>query len=72
MLTIQCFKVYDMFLMITNFGPGGKTRVLVSYIYDNAFVSRDFGYASAVSMVLFALVLVVTLIQYSGNLKKEA
>lgn len=72
MLTIQCFKVYDMFLMITNFGPGGKTRVLVSYIYDNAFVSRDFGYASAVSMVLFGLVLLVTLIQYRGNAKMDA
>lgn len=72
MLTIQCFKVYDMFLMITNFGPGGRTRVLVSYIYDNAFVSRDFGYASAVSMVLFALVLLVTLIQYRGNRKMNA
>ena len=71
MLTIQCFKVYDMFLMITNFGPGGRTRVLVSYIYDNAFVSRDFGYASAVSMVLFALVLLVTLVQYHGNSKLD-
>ena len=71
MLTIQCFKVYDMCLMITNFGPGGRTRVLVSYIYDNAFVSRDFGYASAVSMVLFALVLLVTLVQYHGNSKLD-
>lgn len=67
MLTIQCFKVYDIFLMITNFGPGGKTRVLVSYIYDNAFVSRNFGYASAVAMVLFALVLIVTLVQFRGQ-----
>lgn len=67
MLTIQCFKVYDIFLMITNFGPGGKTRVLVSYIYDNAFVSRDFGYASAIAMVLFALVLLVTLVQFRGE-----
>ncbi len=63
MLTIQCFKVYDIFLMITNFGPGGRTRVLVSYIYEKAFTSRNFGYASAVSMVLFLLVLIVTLIQ---------
>ena len=69
MLTIQCFKVYDIFLMITNFGPGGKTRVLVSYIYDNAFVSRNFGYASAVAMVLFALVLIVTLVQFRGEQK---
>lgn len=67
MLTIQCFKVYDIFLMITNFGPGGKTRVLVSYIYDNAFTSRSFGYASAIAMVLFGLVLIVTLVQFRGE-----
>lgn len=67
MLTIQCFKVYDIFLMITNFGPGGKTRVLVGYIYDMAFTSRNFGYASAIAMVLFVLVLIVTLIQFRGE-----
>lgn len=67
MVVIQCFKVYDIFLMITNFGPGGKTRVLVSYIYDLAFTNKDYGYASAVSMVLFALVLIVTLVQFRGQ-----
>lgn len=67
MLTIQSFKVYDIFLMITNFGPGGATRVLVSYVYDNAFVSRNFGYASAVAMILFLLVLAVTLVQFRGQ-----
>lgn len=67
MLTIQCFKVYDIFLMITNFGPGGKTRVLVGNIYEAAFTSRNFGYASAIAMVLFALVLLVTLVQFRGE-----
>ena len=41
----------------------------VPYIYDNAFVSRNFGYASAVAMVLFALVLIVTLVQFRGEQK---
>lgn len=67
MLTIQCFKVYDIFLMITNFGPGGKTRVLVGNIYEAAFTSRNFGYASAIAMVLFVLVLIVTLVQFRGE-----
>lgn len=67
MLTIQCFKVYDIFLMITNFGPGGKTRVLVGNIYEAAFTSRNFGYASAMAMILFILVLIVTLIQFRGE-----
>jgi len=67
MLTIQCFKVYDIFLMITNFGPGGKTRVLVGNIYEAAFTSRKFGYSSAMAMILFILVLIVTLIQFRGE-----
>ena len=67
MLTIQCFKVYDIFLMITNFGPGGKTRVLGGNIYEAAFTSRNFGYASAMAMILFILVLIVTLVQFRGE-----
>ncbi|MCI1956075.1 MAG: sugar ABC transporter permease [Oscillospiraceae bacterium] len=64
MVTIQCFKVYDIVLMITNGGPGTKTQVLVFYIYNVAFNNWDLGYASAISMVLFVLVLVVTLVMF--------
>lgn len=69
-LTINCFKVYDQIFMITQGGPGTKTLVLVYHIYQTAFVTaNDFGYASAISMVLFALVLLVTLIQFRGEKK---
>lgn len=69
-LTINCFKVYDQIYMITQGGPGTKTLVLVYHIYQTAFVtSNDYGYASAVSMVLFALVLLVTIVQFKGEKK---
>lgn len=69
-LTINCFKVYDQIYMITQGGPGTKTLVLVYHIYQTAFVtSNDYGYASAVSMVLFALVLLVTMVQFKGEKK---
>lgn len=67
MLTINAFKVYDRVLMITEGGPGTETLVLVYHIYDNAFVQNQFGYASAIAMVLFILVLAVTLIQFRGE-----
>jgi multiple sugar transport system permease protein len=67
-LTINCFKVYDLIYMITQGGPGTSTLVLVYHIYQTAFVtSNDYGYASAISMVLFALVLLVTIIQFKGE-----
>lgn len=64
MLTIQSFKVFDQIYMITQGGPGTSTLVLVYHIYNEAFISWDLGYASMVALVLFALVLGVTIIQF--------
>lgn len=72
MLIIQCFKVYDVVYMITQGGPGTATLVLVYDIYNKAFVNSTFGMASAEALVLFALVLTVTLVQFSIEKKKEA
>ena len=68
MLTISSFKVYDQMYMITQGGPGNATMTLVYDIYKVAFVnSPRYGYASAISMVLFVLVLIVTIIQFKGS-----
>ncbi|HKM08149.1 MAG TPA: sugar ABC transporter permease [Sphaerochaeta sp.] len=71
MLTIQCFKVYDIVYMITQAGPGTATLVLVYDIYNKAFISWNLGSASAVAMVLFILVLTVTLVQFQGEKKMK-
>ncbi len=67
MLTINCFKVYDIAVMLAGGGDGKlstSATVLVYYIYQNAFNYWDLGYSSAIAMVLFVLVLVVTLVQF--------
>ena len=64
MLTISCFKVFDLIYTMTEGGPGRATNVLVMHIYQSAFTEYKFGYASAVAMVLFVMVLVITLIQF--------
>lgn len=70
MLTINCFKVYDIIYMITQGGPGTSTLVLVYHIYQTAFVTKgDYGYASAISMVLCAMVLIVTIVQFRSEQK---
>ncbi|MDD7201742.1 MAG: sugar ABC transporter permease [Sphaerochaetaceae bacterium] len=71
MLIVQCFKVYDIVYMITQGGPGTATLVMVYDIYNKAFVNSTFGLASAEAMVLFLLVLVVTLVQFSVQKKRE-
>lgn len=72
MLTISSFKVYDQMYMITQGGPGNATITLVYDIYNVAFVNTPkYGYASAISMVLFVLVLIVTLIQFKGSSSQQ-
>ncbi len=74
MLTINCFKVYDIAIMLAGGGDGRlgtSSTVLVYYIYQKAFVEWDLGYSSAIAMVLFLLVLVVTLIQFRGEAKMD-
>ncbi len=72
MLTIQCFKVYDQIYMIAQGGPGTSTLVLVYHIYNTAFISWNLGYASAISLALFVMVLIITFIQFRGEKKFAA
>lgn len=69
MLTIQCFKVFDLVYCMTQGGPGNATKTIVNYIYDKAFINWELGPASAGAIILFAVVLVITLIQFSGEKK---
>ena len=65
MLIITCFKIYDVVAIMTEGGPGRSTKMLVTYIYDEAFANFNYGVASAIAMVLLVIVLVFTLIQFS-------
>jgi multiple sugar transport system permease protein len=64
MLTIQGFKVFDLVYVMTGGGPGRATNVLVFTIWDRAFIYSQFGYSSAVAMVLLAIVLFITVVQF--------
>lgn len=58
------FQVFTPAFLLTNGGPGSTTRVLPLFIFENAFGNLRMGYASAASMVLFALLLGLTLVQF--------
>lgn len=69
---IGSFQVFDLVYTITNGGPAHSTETVVSYIYNKAFTTgNDLGYATAMSEVLFAVIMVVTIILYSRMLKQE-
>ena len=64
--------MYDIVYMLAG-GSNGvineSTIVLVYHIYEEAFRNWNLGYASAVAMVLFLLVLAVTIVQFRGEKK---
>ena len=61
--TIFAFKLFVQPHLITHGGPLGSTQTLILMLYDEAFTIGRYGKASAVAVVFFLIVLVVTLIQ---------
>lgn len=71
-LVINSFKVYDIFINLfagADNQLNDSTRVMVYQIYNTAFRSLDYGYASAMAIVLFLLVLGITIVQFRGEKK---
>lgn len=64
MTIIGSFQVFDTVAVTTDGGPVNSSNVLQLYIYDMAFGRFQFGYASALSVALLAILLVVTILQY--------
>jgi len=58
---IGAFQVFQTVYMMTGGGPADSTRVLVYYLWQVAFDRVELGYASAIAVVIFAAVLVLTL-----------
>jgi multiple sugar transport system permease protein/alpha-1,4-digalacturonate transport system permease protein len=71
MLTISSFKVFDLVQVMTEGGPGRSTLVLSQLIFREGITQGRFGYSSAVSMVLFVIVLTVTLVQFRLQRRSE-
>ena len=61
---IGALQVFDTIIVLTRGGPGDATRSVVLYIYEIAFRRFDMGYAAAVSMTLFAIILALTVLQF--------
>lgn len=71
---IASFNVFGQVYVMTGGGPAGSTRVLIQYIYETGFKYFKMGYSSAMSYILFAIILLVSLLQYVllGRKKEDA
>ncbi|MDO5067408.1 MAG: sugar ABC transporter permease [Propionibacteriaceae bacterium] len=64
MTIIGSFQVFDTVAVTTSGGPVNSSRVLQLYIYDMAFGRFQFGYASALSVGLLVILVIITVLQY--------
>ncbi|MBA0217252.1 MULTISPECIES: carbohydrate ABC transporter permease [Pectobacterium] len=62
---IRGFRVFAEIYASTGGGPSGSTEVVMTQIYKAGFVQFDYGYASAVSFVLFIFTVLLTLIHFA-------
>lgn len=67
MLIIAAFQLFDQAYVLTQGGPGNSTITLVYYIYNTGFGGLQMGYASAISFILFLIILVVSIINSRIN-----
>ena len=75
LLTIASFKIFDLIIVLSPGGtsaPNQATVVLSQFIYQKGFIESKFGYASAAAVVLFAICLGATVIQFFINKKRSA
>ncbi|GAA2869129.1 carbohydrate ABC transporter permease [Nonomuraea rubra] len=68
---VASLKVFDQIYLMTGGGPQDSTRPIIEYAYDVGFTGYRTGYASAVSYILFALIVIVSLAQLRLFRKRE-
>ncbi|MGW7289634.1 carbohydrate ABC transporter permease [Streptomyces sp. NPDC054847] len=60
---LASLKIFDQVYIMTGGGPDESTRPILQYVYQQGFTGYRIGYASAVSYIFFALILIVSLVQ---------
>ncbi len=60
-------KTYPLVFALTEGGPGRATTFAVQKIYETAFQQNKMGYASAMTMIIFAILALITLLQFRLN-----
>lgn len=74
MRIVDVYKVVEVVFILTFGGPGLETELLALHVYKTAFTAQNLGYASAISMLLLAIVslLSVAVLTFSNPLKEKS
>jgi ABC-type sugar transport system permease subunit len=68
---IGSLKVFDLILVMTEGGPGRATESVVLRVYEDAFINNDFAQATALSVVIFLLILALSVVNLRWLRRRE-
>jgi multiple sugar transport system permease protein len=66
---VNTFKVFDLIIVLTEGGPANSSTIPVLYLYQQAFEQLKTGYASAIAVILFLILVLITFMQWIGQKK---
>ncbi|WP_147305785.1 carbohydrate ABC transporter permease, partial [Subtercola boreus] len=69
---VQGLRIFDQILALTGGGPNGSTETLATQVYKNAFTLGQFGFGSALALVLTVLILVFAVLQQYATRDRSA
>lgn len=69
--TIQAFKLFAQPYVMTAGGPNESTKTLVLSIFEQGFQYRNVGYSSAIAMIFFLIILIISLLMQKFLLKES-
>jgi multiple sugar transport system permease protein len=61
---IYSFQIFGQVFIMTRGGPDGATRVLIQHVFERGFRDFQLGYASAMSIFLFLVIIAVSVVQF--------
>jgi raffinose/stachyose/melibiose transport system permease protein len=71
LLLIGTFKAFDNVYIMTSGGPADSSQMLATYMYENTFHRFNYGYGSAISMLIFVLSIMVSILLQRWSFGKE-
>ena len=69
--TIDALKAFDLIFVITGGGPGTSSETMNIFLYQQAFAFYNMGYAAAVTVIFFVIILLVSLVLFSARRQEQ-
>lgn len=67
--TINAMKIFEEVYIMSRGGPANSTKTVVYYLYEKGFSSLEMGYASAIGVILFLAIFIISIITAFTSLK---